>query len=97
MTRRVFVTVRAAVDVKEIWSFSADRFGADQADRYLDSLDATIQRAASHPMSGVDRGDLHEGLWSVGAGRHVVFYRFDDRDLTVVRVLHGAMDPRRSL
>jgi len=58
-------------------------------------LFAVIKGLPARPARGAPVAGLP--LRSVKAGRHRVFYSFDDREVRIVRVLHPAMDTRRYL
>jgi toxin ParE1/3/4 len=78
---------------------------ADVAGRYEVALRVTFDRIARNPSSGRHRHFPHEelaGLRSIAAerpfNRFLVFYRSDEKVLTVERVIHGMRDlPRRLL
>lgn len=97
MTRAVFISRRAEADLLEIWEWTRDRFGVDQADRYLDGLDAAIRLCATSPLSGRDRSALRPGYRSTLAGRHIIFYTHSETQVVVQRVLHATMDPEKHL
>jgi toxin ParE1/3/4 len=44
------------------------------------------------PESGKKRDDLIVGLRSFCIKQHVIFYRCNQEELEVVRILHGRMD-----
>ena len=79
--------------MRGIWIYSAESWGAAQADRYLDELEAALEACGQEPARGTMRSEARSGTWSWTARRHVVFYRFDDESVVIQRVLHGAMDP----
>ena len=95
MTRALLVASRAEDDLRGIWLYSAEAWGEAQADLYLDALAAAISACGEEPERGRPRDDVRPGSWSRLAVRHVIFYRFDDEQVVVQRVLHAAMDPRR--
>jgi toxin ParE1/3/4 len=41
---------------------------------------------------GRPRDELGAGVRSVVVGRYVVFYRFTDTELVVLRIIHGSRD-----
>ena len=95
--RELVVSERAEADLREIWRWSYDQFGEDQADRYLDQLDEGLQKCGAEPEGGKQRDTLRAGYWSKLVRKHVVFYTFTDDEVLVQRVLHGSMDPGRHL
>ena len=86
----------AEADMKDIWHYTVDRWGMDQADRYTDDL-----RDACHELTrGLRQGrpvDVRPGLLKYRVGAHVIYFRDGGDRLEVVRVLHGRMDVGRHL
>jgi toxin ParE1/3/4 len=71
----------------------------DAADRWLDAVDATIDRTiASNPRIGVKRDYGRPALAGFrmiavrGFENYLVFYRIDGQVIRIVRVLRGARD-----
>jgi toxin ParE1/3/4 len=84
---------RARVDLLDIGAFTSDRWGDDQAERYLIGLFAGFQTI-------VDRPELRRPFRGIPpylralVGKHAVFYRTTpDGEVLIVRVLHAAMLP----
>jgi toxin ParE1/3/4 len=91
--REVQVSDQAKRDLIEIWEhIAADRPRA--ADRLVQTLVNTYLSLADTPGIGRDRRELRPGVRSMPVGNYLIFYRFDDERLFVVRVLHGARNLR---
>ncbi len=88
----VRLLAEARNDLDEIWSFIAAD-SVEHADRLvtrlLDVCDSTL---ATFPESGRPRPELDVALRSLSVGDYVVFYRFTEDAVQVVRILHGARD-----
>jgi toxin ParE1/3/4 len=91
-TAKVVLTSRAISDLTEIFDFSIEQWGKATADRYLDDLEAAIDRLASQP----DLLRLEPGISS-----HLYFYRvrkhylvcdFRDKSICILTVIHTSMD-----
>lgn len=81
----------AALDVLDAWDHIAeDSFSA--ADRWVDQLDAALQRLARQPLMGRARPELAPELRSLPFQRYVIFYVPITDGVDVVRVLHSARD-----
>jgi toxin ParE1/3/4 len=91
--RRLTKTHQAEADLIDIWLFIYKAWGEAQADRYLDELEVRMERLTRNPRMGKSRELLRPGYRSWPVGRHIVFYRIDEAEVTVVRVLHEKMDP----
>lgn len=92
MIRDIQFREPARHDLASIWMYSRDRWGLDQAEAYLDTLEATIKRLSHLPTVGTERGDLTPGLHKLKAGSHHIYYLFDDTKIDVVRILHQRQD-----
>ena len=89
---------RAIEDLSEVWDFSADRWGADQADRYVRQIATACRDLAEDRRKGRDAGNIRAGYFRYAVGSHEVFYRIGEkRPMEVVRILHKRMDVERHL
>jgi toxin ParE1/3/4 len=86
---------RAEADLTDIARYTLQRWGEDQAIRYLDDLEACCQQLADHPDLGRACDEIRPGLRRMEHGRHVVFYRHDATGVLISRVLHQRMLPER--
>ena len=92
-------------DFKLQAAWYVEKAGEEIAERYLQALEATLDRLCLQPGSGRLRRFHHpklKGLHSFRVSppfdRHLVFYRFDHSALYAERVIHGMRDlPRRLL
>ena len=88
---------RAQADIDEIWDYSADRWGIDQADRYIGKLREAIETIANDPRRGRPCDHLRAGYRRCSVAAHVLFFRVVAGGVEVVRVLHQSMDFERHL
>ena len=79
----------------EIWKYSADRWGADRADRYLAALHDTLCRVVLGRVRLRPSPQYGKGLHAVLCGSHVIYVRPDASEevLGVVGILHKRMHP----
>jgi toxin ParE1/3/4 len=84
---------RAEADLLEIGSYTLQTWGVDQAIRYIDQLEACCQRLANNPESGRSCDDVRRGLRRMEQGKHVIFYRQQDAEVLISRILHQRMLP----
>jgi toxin ParE1/3/4 len=86
----------AEADIDGIWDYSADRWGLDQADSYVDAI-----RDACYALAeGTKRGRPVEVLPDFQkylCGSHVVYFLDYPDHLDVIRVLHQRQDAERHL
>ena len=82
-----------------------DKAGPELAERYVNAVEATLNRLTKMPGLGRlrfrDRPEL-TGIRSCRVQkpyhRHLLFYRYDEQTLMADRIIHGARDlPRRLL
>ncbi|BAO84626.1 MULTISPECIES: type II toxin-antitoxin system RelE/ParE family toxin [Comamonadaceae] len=86
----------AQADIGEIWDYSADRWGPDQADNYIDAIrDAcyALARGTKHGRPAEVLPDFQKYL----CGSHVVYFLNYPDHLDVIRVLHQRQDAERHL
>jgi toxin ParE1/3/4 len=88
---------RAQSDLDEIWDYSCETWGVDQAERYIILLRDAVSAAAAKPARGRPCEDIRVGYRKLAAGSHVIFYRMAGSDIDVVRILHQRMDFARHL
>jgi toxin ParE1/3/4 len=92
---RYRLSKRADTDVFDIGDYTAQRFGIRQAERYHNGLTRAFQRLADSPAQARAADEIAPGLLRSNYESHVVFFRREDEDILIVRVLHQAMDPAR--
>jgi len=76
-------------DLKRIYS----KWGGRQASDYLDKLKKLFWELTEQPKMGVEREELFPNMCSFSIDSHAVFYRLQQSQVEVVRVLHGRQDP----
>ncbi len=92
MTAPVF-RPRAVRDIEEIWAYTHDRWGVDQAERYVRMVRDTCAALARGDATGADASVVSPGYSRIRAGRHVVFFRaLPNGPIEIVRILHERMD-----
>lgn len=86
----------AKADIDDIWDYSAENWGPDQADRYTDEI-----RDSCHTLiTGRKRGrpvEVRPGYLRLSTGSHVIYYQDHGDRLNVIRILHGRMTPERHM
>ena len=85
----------AEADIGEIWDYTADRWGPDQADSYTDAI-----RDACHALSRGEkqgRPSVLSGFQKYLCGSHVVYFLDYANHLDVIRILHQRQDAERHL
>ena len=92
------VTPKAESDLTETWLYTCEEWGVDQADQYLDQLEAGMAQLLNYPLLGTDYAHVFPGYRRLQVEHHAVFYKRLEQRVLVVRVLHENMDaPQRLL
>jgi toxin ParE1/3/4 len=84
-------------DLREIWHYTADRWGLDQADRYVRQLHRAFDAIANDPQKGRRYDEVRRGYRMLPAGTHMIFFRVRDQTIDIIRILHQRMDFDRHL
>ncbi len=94
----------ARADIVELLTWSEARFGVVARNHYVELVEFATRQIADEPVGAGrhERADIDAGLWSfhlrsvvgrrVRTPRHILFYRFDESVLKVIRVLHESRD-----
>lgn len=89
--RRLLLADRALRDIEEIEDYSKERWGDQTASRFLDDLQAALERLREHPeLLRQEEGFQASGFYRVN--KHLLVCDLSGRALIVLTVLHGAMD-----
>jgi toxin ParE1/3/4 len=89
---RIYKQARAEQDLVEIWLYTLNEWGEQQADSYLDELAAAIQMLAKQPLVCRERPELNPPVRIHHHARHLIVYLAVDDGISVVRILHENMD-----
>ena len=82
----------AIFDLEEIWLYTIDTWSVEQADRYHSLIMREIQFLATKPKSGKILEHIRKGYLSAKVKSHYLFYRFNSKEIEIVRILHESMD-----
>ncbi|MFM8765438.1 MAG: type II toxin-antitoxin system RelE/ParE family toxin [Spartobacteria bacterium] len=88
---KLLLAPRTKEDILEIWEFIAAHDEV-AADRYIDHLRDRALELIAFPQLGRTRDEIQPGLRSLLARNHLIFYRLQDAEIQVLRILHGSMD-----
>jgi toxin ParE1/3/4 len=88
---------KARADIVAIWDFGEERWGPDQAERYLRDLQRAIETVAADPRRGRPCDEVRPGYFKFSVGSYVIFFRLEGEGIDVVRILHQRMDFDRHL
>ena len=86
------LTTAAERDLAGVWDYTFDTWGADQADRYLEHLEACCERIAAGEAVIQSFPEIDARLGSHHCEHHYIFFLATDDKPIVVAVLHERMD-----
>ncbi|MEP1963696.1 type II toxin-antitoxin system RelE/ParE family toxin [Tateyamaria sp.] len=86
------LTPAARADLDDIWDYTETTWGLAQAETYLRAIDAACAGLATQVTVNQSAEHIRAGYRKAFCGRHVLYYRQNDGDTIVVRILHQRMD-----
>lgn len=90
--RRIVLAPEARQDLRDILLYTERRWDKQQRVAYKSKLNQAIRALGRYPYRGRERDDVSAGLRGIPIEAHVIFYRVDEWVVTIVRVLHAAID-----
>src|SRR5690349_1903173 len=82
------ITTLAVADLREIYVQTVERWGEEQADRYEEQILAAINHLRRYPdMDRCDRR-AYRDIRSFSLEHHTVYYRTDETNIYIMRVVH---------
>ena len=97
MTLPLRISAQAQRDLEQIWAYSVENWGEEQAVQYVAQVRAALELLRTNPGLARPAEDVRPGLRKFTVGSHVLCVRLGDRFLRLVRVLYGRMDAGRHL
>lgn len=79
---------KAEEDLEHIFAYSFNNFGLARAEEYLEKLNKTFGLLAESPKLGRKQDSISKGLRAFESGSHFIFYRFNSKQLIILRILH---------
>jgi toxin ParE1/3/4 len=92
---KLILTEAALEDLRSIRSYTLDTWGEEQEKIYLGKIWSRIQSLLEDHLRHRLREYLFPGCRITSEGRHVILFQAESEILTIVRVLHSAMDFKR--
>ena len=93
MSEDVIIFKAAGLRLGQIWDYTAERWGEEQADLYLRKLGACIEGLRTHrPVWRSVKDKRLPGVFFVRGEHHFIFFREMEGRLAVISILHENMD-----
>ncbi|QOQ73127.1 type II toxin-antitoxin system RelE/ParE family toxin [Pseudomonas poae] len=89
------LTPAAERDLEGIWFYSAQTWGVEQADRYIDIMTKAFEQLTQQPKAAPACDDIRPGYRHQIIERHTIYFQISTYGIKVVRVLHNRMDRLR--
>jgi toxin ParE1/3/4 len=93
--RRLVITERARSELRAIRRYTVRQWGPEQFAVYRARLTAAMERLTEYPTLGRAAPHIAADVAFFPVEQHVISFRFDDRTLTVLAIVHGRMDASR--
>lgn len=90
--RKLSLTLKARMDLREIIDYTEQKWGENQAEKYFNQIMEKCRDLAAGVVSGRKRPELKGAPFSYPAGSHIIFYQETKNAIRVLRILHGARD-----
>lgn len=94
---RYIVLSTAESDLGDIWRYTAEHWGIEQADRYIRNLESHFQAIADNPSRGRACDEIREGYFRIPVGSYFIFYSVSRSVVSIARILHQRRDFRRHI
>jgi toxin ParE1/3/4 len=94
---KLTLTEAALEDLGSIRAYTLETWGGEQEETYLRKIWSRIQTLLEDPLRYRLREELFPGCRIASEGRHVILFQSENESLTIVRVLHSAMDFKRHI
>jgi len=91
------LTNKAVEDLDSIWIYTIENWSIEQADKYYRVLVSEFQTIADRVSIDREYREIKSGLFGHLCEKHIVFYRFVDDEVEIIRILHQRMDCQRIL
>ena len=88
-----FVLTNAAqADLAGIWDYTVQTWGEAQARSYTLKIKQTCHALCSDMYPNRSAEDVRPGYRRALVGRHTIFFRSNETEIQIIRILHQSMD-----
>lgn len=92
MMAKFIISKNAQRDLNEIGTYTQNNFGLSQANIYREKLNNAFKTIENFPKSGRHVDGLSSNLNRYEVEKHIIFYDITDQTITIIRILHEAVD-----
>lgn len=87
----------AEQDLESVWQHTAEHWGVEQADKYVDLLDNAMRILADAPKLAPACDNIRVGYRKWLVESHIVYFKITDYGIAVIRILHDRMSAQAHL
>lgn len=84
-------------DLEEIWVYTRQQWGEEQANHYIDIMTDVFAELAESPKTAPACDHIRPGYRRRNVERHMIYFNITVYGIAVVRILHDCMDAPRHL
>lgn len=89
---KILILPEAYRDIEEIFDYTLENWSYNQAVKYVAHIDDCISNIAQEKLIGKNYIHSNKDYKTFKTGKHIIFYRFQDKNCIIVRILHEKMD-----
>ena len=86
------LTPAAQNDLEDIWLYTLEQWSVQQADRYTDILEDTLDRLLFMPEMARERPEFDPPVRIHPSAEHLIVYLIEGNQLVVLRILGAGQD-----
>jgi toxin ParE1/3/4 len=92
--RDYYLSQSAQEDLLDIFLYTLDFWGEDQAPAYQKLVKTAMQRIAENPFTPGSKAhnEIVQGCRTLRCGKHFLIYRVQSNQVEIARILHESMD-----
>ena len=95
---KFYLTKKAVEDLSDIWNYTVQTWSESQAEIYYLLLMDSCQEIANKPKQGKSYEIVEKNVLGFKTGQHIIFFRIvSEKEIEVVRILHGMMDMKNHI
>jgi len=82
----------AETDLEDIWLYTTEEWGIEQADEYIRMLLSRFSWISTNPLLGKKRDDIKPDYYCFPEGKHLIFYKITPSGIDIIGIPHQSMD-----
>lgn len=89
---KVNISKQAELELLEIALYTLVEYGVEQQIKYENDFNQLFDRLRNQPFLGINATDIKPDLYKIVCNSHIVFYRVNENEILIARILHGSRD-----